>query len=66
MAKEYKNLLMEIYTKVFMQMENHQDLVNIIGQMEVTLKEHLKTVSEMGMGCGKKAQEIMINMKENT
>ncbi len=44
MVKEYKNLPMEIYTKVFMQMENHQDLVNIIGQMGVTLKEHSKTV----------------------
>lgn len=66
MAKEYKNLRMEIYTRVFMQMESHQDLENIIGQMEATSKGHLKTVSEMAMVCGKKAQEIMINMKENT
>ncbi len=66
MVKEYKNLPMEIYTRVFMQMESHQDLVNIIGQMGVTLKEHLKTDSEMAMVCGKKGQEIMTNMKENT
>lgn len=65
MEKEYKNLLMGIYTKDSMQMESHQDLVNIIGQMEATLKEHLKMASEMGMECGKKVQETMINMKEN-
>ena len=39
MEKVYKNLPMVIFIKEIMQMVNHLDMDNIIGQMEVILKE---------------------------
>jgi len=65
MAKELKNLRMVIFIKDNMGKESQMVMVNIIGVMEVTLKEILKRDSEMVMECGKNVQEIAINMKEN-
>jgi len=42
MVKDFRDSQMEIFIKVFMLMENHQDSVNIIGLMEAILKDHLK------------------------
>lgn len=42
MEKGCKNLLMETFTKAYTLMENLQDMANIIGLMEATLKEYLK------------------------
>ena len=65
MVKVYKNSQMETYTKDFMFRVSHQDSVNIIGRMEVTLKEHSRWVYVVAMGYGKKDQEIVTNMREN-
>jgi hypothetical protein len=42
MDKELKNSEMEICMLGVMLMESHQDMVSIIGQMEVSLKVALK------------------------
>ena len=42
MDKGSKNLQMEIFIKEIMQMVNHLVMVNIIGRMEVILKETLR------------------------
>lgn len=65
MVKELKNLLTVIFIKDNIQKESQMVMANIIGVMEVTLKETSKMDSEMVMECGKKAQEIAINMKVN-
>ena len=66
MVKDYKNSQMETFTKDFMFKENHPDLVNITGQMEATLKVHLRWVYVAVMEYGKKDQEIVTNMKDST
>ena len=65
MVKVYKNSQMETFIKDFMFKVNHQDSVSITGQMEATLKEHLRWVYVVVMEYGKKDQEIVTNMKEN-
>lgn len=44
MAREYKNLQMAIYIKDSIVRESLQDLDNIIGLMEATLKGSLRLV----------------------
>lgn len=56
---------METFTKDFMSKENHPDLVNITGQMEVTSRVHLKWVYVAVMEYGKKDLEIVTNMKDS-
>ena len=41
-------------------------MVNIIGQLEATLKEVLSVGWELEKVCGSEAQEIVTNMKGNT
>lgn len=65
MVKDYKNSQMETFTKDFMSKENHPDLVNITGQMEVTSRVHLKWVYVAVMEYGKKDLEIVTNMKDS-
>ncbi len=63
MDKEFKNLQMEIFIKDYIKLVNHQDLVNITGQMVAILKEFSAMDLEMGMVFGKEVLEIVINMK---
>ena len=64
MDKELKNSEMEICMLGVMLMESHQDMVSIIGQMEVSLKVALKMDWGMEMEFGKEIQVNQINIKE--
>lgn len=46
-------------------MENLMDMGSTFGQMEATIKEILRTVSEMEMVYGKRIRARVINMKDN-
>lgn len=63
MAKELKNLQMEIFIKVNMLKENRTDMENIIGPMVAITKVRLEKDLDKVMECGKKDLEIVINMK---
>ena len=65
MERDWRDLVMVIFIKVIMLRENPQVLDSITGQMQVTLKEHLKMGYEMAKVYGKKVLGIVTNTKDN-
>jgi hypothetical protein len=65
MVKEYKNLLMEIFTKELIKMASLLALDSIFGPTKVFSKVTLKMVWDQVMEFGKKVLDGMINIKVN-
>lgn len=65
MGKGLKNLLMAIFIKDSMPEENLMAMESIIGQMDATIKEGLKTDCDKVTACGRKEQETVTNTKVN-